>query len=446
MIKNYEFDKFENPYQYFKRSELGDKLAKFERLINNLNIPVLIIVDGWESSGKGFVINDLIRELDPRLHKVSVFQNPTDEERERPFLWRFWKKTPRKGSMAVFDRSAYFNIMNDLEIDGKKLKKAIEDISSIEKELYDDNTIVIKFFLHQKEKTQKSRIEKLRDDKNRAFMVTAQDERQYSNYKSYLNHFDKILELSNFDYSPWNIVSTEDLKSASKKILGLTIDSIQDGIDRFIGQKNGGMRYIREYISEQRPLSQVDLSLSLSNEDYVEHLKELQQKAGDIAYELYTKKIPTVIVFEGMDASGKGGAIRRLTRLMDPRGYEVIPIAAPDETEKQHHYLWRFFNSIPKRGNMKIFDRSWYGRVMVERIENFATVSEWDRAYEEINNMERHLHNFGTLVIKFFIYIDSDEQLNRFQDREHKSDKVYKITEEDWRNREKWVTKLLRKI
>lgn len=438
MIKDYEFDKFENPYSSFKRSELGDKLAKFERLVNNLDIPVLIIIDGWESSGKGFVLNDLIRELDPRLHKVSVFENPTEEERERPFLWRFWKKTPAKGNMAVFDRSFYFNLMNDLNIDGEELKQAIADISSIEKELYEDGAIIVKFFLHQKEKTQKSRIDELRKDKHRSFLVTDEDEAQYKEYDKHLAHFDKILKLSNFDYSPWNIISTEDMKSASKKILGSTLDAIQDGIDRYIGIQNGGMRYIRQYIPEKRPLSNVDLSLSLSNEQYVSELKSLQEEAGKLAYTLYTHRIPTVIVFEGMDASGKGGSIKRLTRLMDPRGYEVIPIAAPDKTEKSHHYLWRFFNSVPKRGNMTIFDRSWYGRVMVERIEGFAEISEWDRAYDEINNMEKHLHNFGTLLLKFFIYIDKNEQLERFEGREHRSDKIYKITEEDWRNREKW--------
>lgn len=438
MIKDHNFENYENRYESFKRSELGEKLAKLQRLLKRLDIPVLIVVDGWESSGKGYVINDLIRELDPRFYKVSVFQDPTDDERERPFLWRFWKKIPKKGNMAIFDRSFYFDVMDNPDISANKLKRDIEDISSIERELYDDGTIIIKFFLHQKEDTQKQRIDDLRMDRYRSFLITENDEKQYSDYKKYLEHFEMILEMSNFDYSPWNIISTENLKSASKKVLGTTLDLLQDGIDRYIGKQNGGIRYIRTYEAKEKPLESVDLSISLGQEEYDYEVKALQKEAQELAYQLYTRKVPIVLVLEGMDASGKGGAIQRLTRLIDPRSYEVIPISAPDETEKKYHYLWRFFNSIPRSGRMAIFDRSWYGRVMVERIEGFASASEWDRAYEEINSMERHLSNFGTMVIKFFIHIDKDDQLIRFEEREREADKVYKITEEDWRNREKW--------
>ncbi|HHX55006.1 MAG TPA: hypothetical protein GX705_01500, partial [Clostridiales bacterium] len=154
--------------------------------------------------------------------------------------------------------------------------------------------------------------------------------------------------------------------------------------------------------------------------------------------QFYIKGIPCVLAFEGMDAAGKGGAIERLTRYMDPRGYEVIPTSAPDETEISYNYLWRFYRDFPNKGRISIFDRSWYGRVMVERIEGFAEEAEWKRAYNEINQMEKHLNNFGTLVLKFFVCIDKDEQLERFKDREQEANKLYKITDEDWRNRDKW--------
>lgn len=438
MLKNYDFDNFDNPYEKFKRTDLGDTLAKHERLISYFKIPVVIIIDGWESSGKGYVLNDLIRELDPRLHKVVVFENPTDEEKERPFLWRFWKSIPKKGHMTIFDRSFYSEIKNSLNMDDKNLKKNISDIAAIEKQLYDDDTIIVKFFLHQKESTQQKRIDDLKMDRYRSFLVTEEDEQQYSNYKEYLAHFDKILKLTDFSYSPWHIVSTENLKSASKCILGTTIESLQLGIDRYIGGLSGGTQYIRDYRSKEKPLERVDLSLKIDEKIYCEQLASLQKEASDLSYELYIKKIPTIIVFEGMDAGGKGGAIQRLTRLIDPRSYEVIPVSAPDETEKQYHYLWRFFKSIPRKGRMAIFDRSWYGRVLVERVESFADTDEWGRAYDEINNMEKHISNYGTLLIKFFIYIDKDEQLSRFKARENEADKLYKITTEDWRNREKW--------
>lgn len=436
MIKNFNFKKFKNPYKGFKRSELGERLAKLQRDIKELDIPVLIIVDGWESSGKGFVINDLTRELDPRTFKVEVFENPTDEERSRSFLWRFWKAIPMKGNIAVFDRSFYFKIMNDIKISAEELERDIKDISSIEKELFDDKMIIIKFFLHQKQKTQKKRIEILEEDENRRFFITERDLNQKRNYKEYLDHFDKILEMSNFSYSPWHILSSEKLKSASRYILGTSIDLIEERLENM--DKSQGEKFERTYIGQEKIIENIDLSLSVEEELYENQLKDLQEEAQKIAYKFYTKGIPCVLAFEGMDAAGKGGAIERLTKLIDPRGYEVVPVSAPDKTENKYHYLWRFYRNFPSKGRMTIFDRSWYGRVLVERIEGFASVEEWDRAYDEINQMEKHLSNFGTLLLKFFICIDKDEQLNRFHDRQAEEDKLYKLTDEDWRNREKW--------
>lgn len=438
MLKDFDFNESRNPYAGFKRKELGERLARAQRLIKNLNIPVLIIVDGWESSGKGYVIKDLIRELNPKSYKVSVFETPTAEEEARPFLWRFLEKIPSKGNMAIFDRSFYFNLLNDLSIENGELQQGIEDISIIEKQLLDDNVIIIKFFLHQKEKTQQGRIDTLKNDVDKAFMVGERDEEQYKHYADYLDHFDVILEKSNFPFSKWHIVSTEEKKAASEKILGMSIDLIYEGIDRILGQKNGGIRYARNYIPSQKPLEKIDLGLTLTEEEYDKRKDALQIEAQRIAFQLYTKGIPTILVFEGVDAAGKGGAIERLTREMDPRGYEVITTSAPNELEQQYHYLWRFYRNFPKKGDIKIFDRSWYGRVLVERVEGFATEKEWDRAYEEINQMETQLTKFGTLVFKFFLYIDKEEQLKRFKDRENEPDKVYKLTDEDWRNREKW--------
>lgn len=439
MLKKYDFSQFENPYASFKRKELGERLARAQRLVQNLDIPVLIIVDGWESSGKGYVIKELVRELNPKTYKVSVFERPTEEEEARPFLWRFWEKTPKKGNIAIFDRSFYFKLLNDLSIPEKELDRDIEDISSIEKQLLDDSAIIIKFFLHQTEKTQKERIETLRKDEYRSFMIGERDEDQYKRYEDYLEHFDTILKKSNFNFSKWHILSTEDQKAASEKALGMSIDLIHEGIDRIIGMRNGGVEErFREHVPSEKPLREVDLSLKLSEKEYDEQRDKLQLEAQQLAFKLYTSGIPTVLVFEGVDAAGKGGAIERLTKEMDPRGYEVLTTSAPTEWENEHHYLWRFYQNFPKKGDIKIFDRSWYGRVMVERVEGFAKVNEWERAYEEINEMEKHLHNFGTLVLKFFLYIDKDEQLIRFRARQNEPDKVYKITDEDWRNREKW--------
>jgi len=438
MLSEFDFDKVYNPYNISSSSELGEQLARLQRQVKNLDIPVLIIVEGWESSGKGHMIKELIRELDPRSFKVSAFENPTDEEKSRPFLWRFWNRIPRRGNLAIFDRSFYYKLMNELNIAHHELRREVEDIGSIEQQLADDGTIIIKFFLHLKEKTQKNRIERLKNDKYRSFFVTDRDEEQNRQYEDYRQHFDRVLQLSNLPSSPWNIVSTEDQETAGKLILGLTAELIQQGMARIQHQTEAETAPARNYRITEQPLDKVDLTLSLSEEDYKDKLKKLQEEAQDIAYEFYTRHIPCVLVFEGMDAAGKGGAIQRLTRLIDPRSYEVVPISAPDETEGQYHYLWRFYRSMPRKGNITIFDRSWYGRVLVERIEGFARAERWEAAYDEINQMERHLYNSGAMVLKFFLVIDKEEQLQRFKDREAEADKLYKITPEDWRNREKW--------
>jgi polyphosphate kinase 2 (PPK2 family) len=184
-------------------------------------------------------------------------------------------------------------------------------------------------------------------------------------------------------------------------------------------------------------LDRVDLSLALERDEYEHQSKRLQKQLFHIEHELYLARVPAVILFEGWDAAGKGGAIKRLTRGLDPRGYEVIPIAAPSDWEKAHHYLWRFWEHVPKAGHITIFDRTWYGRVLVERVEGFCTEAEWKRAYGEINDFERQLADFGTVVVKFWLQIDAAEQLRRFQERQQTPYKQWKITDEDWRNREK---------
>jgi polyphosphate kinase 2 (PPK2 family) len=185
-------------------------------------------------------------------------------------------------------------------------------------------------------------------------------------------------------------------------------------------------------------LSTVDLTLTLEEEEYKRLLIKYQIALNKLAYQVYVQQRPVIMVFEGWDASGKGGAIRRVTEKIDPRGFVVYPIAAPKGDEATHHYLWRFWNRLPETGQIAIFDRSWYGRVMVERIEGFCTEAEWKRAYREINYFERQLVDFGTILFKFWLHVDKDEQLNRFESRSGDLRRSWKLTDEDWRNREKW--------
>jgi polyphosphate kinase 2 (PPK2 family) len=185
-------------------------------------------------------------------------------------------------------------------------------------------------------------------------------------------------------------------------------------------------------------LAGIDLNKTIGQKAYKKRLDELQSQIEVLHSEIYRRRIPVIVAMEGWDAGGKGGAIKRLTQKMDPRGYEVVPTSAPNDIEKEHHYLWRFWQNMPKDGHVAIFDRTWYGRVMVERIEGFCSEDEWRRAYKEMNQMEEDLYAHGAVVLKFWLHIDKDEQERRFKDRMENPDKQWKITDEDWRNRDKW--------
>ncbi|MDQ1470131.1 MAG: AMP-polyphosphate phosphotransferase [Bryobacterales bacterium] len=185
-------------------------------------------------------------------------------------------------------------------------------------------------------------------------------------------------------------------------------------------------------------LETLDLSLSLPRDKYVTELTRRQIQLRELSGQIYRQKRPVVIAFEGWDAAGKGGAIKRITEKMDPRGYIVFPISAPEGEDKTRHYLYRFWRRLPEGGQIAIFDRTWYGRVLVERVEGYASMNEWQRAYKEINSFERQLKDFGTILVKFWIHISRDEQLRRFEERRRTHYKAWKLTEDDWRNREKW--------
>ncbi len=415
------------------RKELCKDLARLQRAIRSKGIPVLVILEGWENAGKGRMIQELIRDMDPRSFKVQVFDTPTDEEKRKPFLWRFWNRFPKRGDFAFFDRS-YYQIFMETHLLKKGLKQDnLKDIYDLEQSLTQDGMLILKFFLVVGKEELIKRHNEVAFNPATAFRITQRDLDQIGHYDAFASLFKQLLKNTTFDFAPWHIVETSDEKKAAVDILRIVHSSLTAALEA-----EPVPAPAREEIDVPDLLSNIDLSLSIEREEYDRRIDDLQEQAKDLAYILYTRKIPTILVFEGWDAAGKGGAIKRLTREMDPRGYEVVPIAAPTPIEHQYHYLWRFFVHLPKTGHMTIFDRSWYGRLMVERVEGFARPDEWERAYEEINEFEEHLNNWGAIVLKFFIHIDSDTQLERFESREENEDKQYKITDEDWRNREKW--------
>ena len=434
MLKDFDFDKKDKTLSGTKRSELGRELAALQRKLVNSDSSMLIVVDGWESSGKGHILKDLTRELDPRYFEVSAFDDALDDYAERPFLWRFARDLPGKGRIAFFDRSFYSELMNDLKVKDERLEHHLGYISLLERMLVADNTIVLKLFLHQSENTMEKRISKLKEDPYREFLITKDDEKQLKKYPKYLKHFDKILENTNFESSPWHVISSEDLKDASREAISIAISTLKSHLEQ---TEKKPPAPIRSGLKE-KPLAKVDLKAAITEEEYEAQLPKLQEEAGQLVYEMWLKKIPCILVFEGTDAAGKGGAISRLTRLIDPRSYDVATTAAPTENESRYNYLWRFYQTFPVKGKMTIYDRSWYGRVLVERVEGFTPEHRWAAAYDEINEMEHNLVHDGLLIIKFLIVIDKEEQKRRFKDRENDPEKNHKLTDEDWRNHEKF--------
>lgn len=425
-------------FQNFKRSELAERLGRVARICNDLDIPILIIVDGWESSGRGFVIKDLCRDFAAKNFDVEVFDKDESFDSLYPFIRKFWINVPEKGRIKIFDRSFYYKIFEKKNLSDKQIQKRIDSIKSIEKALFDDQTIILKFFLNVDKKEQEKRIEKLENSFKEDFYIDGLDLDQQKNYKDYEKHFKKSLDSSDFSYARWDIIDANNKKAASKEVLGLALDRISQGMERIIRQREENENVERDYISSSNILQNIDLSKSIFDDEYKEKKDKLQDEVAKLMYKFYQKGISQVLVFEGVDAAGKDGAIERLIKEVDPRLYSVHGISAPSKEELSRNYLWRFFTKLPRDGYVGIFSRSWYGRVMVERVEGFAKTNEWDRAYNEMLDMEKQIYDHGSLLLKFFVTIDKDEQLKRFKDRQREPDKQYKITDEDWRNRDKW--------
>ena len=423
--------------------EQGERLGLLQRELKEARIPVMIVFEGMGAAGKGVQINRLIQTLDPRGFEVYANDKSTKEEQSRPFLWRFWTKLPARGRIALYDRSWYRRVVLerfDGQMSEEGLQGAFHDIQSFERQLTDDGMVILKLFLHISQKEQKKRFQKLESAKETRWRVTKDDWRRNREYGRFLTVCEEMLEKTDSSYAPWTIIEAGDKDCAAAGILTCVADYLEAALQNRRHLEEGSTK-VGSGISETGPnnvLSGLDLSKTMTREEYKKESDRLQKKLEILHSQIYRLGIPLVLGFEGWDGAGKGGAIKRLTSHLDPRGYKVYPTCAPNDTEKDYHYLWRFWNHMPKAGHIAIFDRTWYGRVLVERVEGFCSESQWKRAYQEINEMERHMVNAGAVVLKFWLHIDKEEQLKRFKERQETPSKQWKITEEDWRNREKW--------
>lgn len=423
-----------------REPELRMQLLEVQEELKNANFPVIIVIGGVDGAGKGETVNLLHEWMDPRYLHAVAFGTPSDEERERPEAWRFWRTLPPKGRVGIFFGSWYTRPIIDCVFDRTSeadLDSALVSINAFEKELVDDGALIIKFWFHLSKTSQEKRLKNLSKDKKTRWRVTKTDWKHFKIYDTFRHVSERAIRATSTGEAQWLIVEGEDARYRSITVGEHILEQISKRLARKSERQRGAAKKpkVREQLSL---LGTLDLARSLSDDEYKSSLEEYQGRLNLLYRRFKAKDRSAILIFEGWDAAGKGGIIRRISGAMDARDYQIIPIAAPTEEERAHHYLWRFWRQLPRSGRVTIFDRSWYGRVLVERVEGFATEDEWKRAYSEIVNFEEQLHRHGMVLLKFWVHIDKEEQLQRFKLRQDTNYKHFKITDEDFRNRERW--------
>ncbi len=422
--------------------ELAIRLGVVQREARALKIPALVVIEGLDASEKGLLLNQVLLEIDARSYNVYSTHASHKELRVYPFLWRFWNNTPARGQIQFYDRGPYYLVL-DAWAEDRLREDQLDDywqrIREFEKQLHDDGVEIIKFFLTVPKKEQEMRFEMLEENPKTSWRVTSKDWRRHRQYKPYMKRVAAMIEATSPSYAKWKTIDTHDVKEATIELYQNIIKRLEKAIARKkADQDTPPAKRIWIPYKGKDFLSEVKFKSPMDRAEYKQTLKSRQEKINELVHEIHSSGIPVVMVYCGWDAAGKGGCIKRLVQGIDPRAYHVSPVGAPSKEELSHHYLWRFWKEIPRRGRIEIFDRSWYGRVLVERVEGLCSNEEWQRSYQEINEMEEQLADFGTAIIKFWLHIDRDTQLERFNARQNNPLKKWKITDEDWRNRERW--------
>lgn len=411
-------------------------------MLEKKDFPVVILISGVDGSGKGETINLLYSWMDPRHISTLAFSEPTDEELSRPNMWRYWRVLPPKGKIGVFAGSWYSQPITD-RINGNlrrsELDARLTEINQFEAMLVNEGALVLKFWFHLSRDGQKTRLKALEKNPKTAWRVTKESYDRLKTYDKLQEVAGHVLRVTNSAKAPWIIVEGTDDEYRSLTVGRIVLDALQRRLKQEGRPTVPVAPPIIHPIDGKNVLSTLDLTQKLGKKDYESQLAKYQGRLSELVRDpRFVGKRSLVLVFEGSDAAGKGGSIRRIAAAMDARQYQIIPIAAPTEEERAQPYLWRFWRHVPRTGRAAIFDRSWYGRVLVERVEGFCSEADWLRAYAEINDFEHQLVEAGTVVVKFWLQISAEEQLRRFQERQDTKFKQFKITDEDWRNREKW--------
>jgi AMP-polyphosphate phosphotransferase len=429
----------------YKREAVKLRQALLEAqydLKQNGSFPVLVVIAGVEGAGKSETVNLLNEWMDPRHVVTSAFAEPSDEERERPPQYRFWRAMPPKGKIGIFFGAWHTDpvlqrVLGDMS-DGE-FQREIGEIQRLERMLADEGVLLLKYWFHLSRRQQKKRLSELEQDPKTRWRVSEIDWKYFKLYKKFIKICDPFLRKTSTAEAPWVVVPGADPRYRTLTVGRHLLAALRERV----GAKPSKPAHDRipplpSPVDRLNVLRALELDQAMSKDEYSRQLDKWQGRLAVASRDARFKRLSVVAVFEGNDAAGKGGALRRVTSALDARYYTNIPIAAPTEEERARPYLWRFWRHMPRRGRVAVFDRSWYGRVLVERVERFAAEADWMRAYSEINDFEQALVRHGVVVVKFWLAISKDEQFRRFKRREQVAFKRFKITDEDWRNRKKW--------
>ena len=433
--------------------ELRESLLQVQReLRERADSPGIVVLAGLDTAGRGETANLLNHWMDPRWIVTRAWRDPSDEERERPDFWRYWRALPPRGRMGLFLNAWYERPIGD-RVEGRCGKTAfhheLDRIAAFERALAADGAIIVKFFFYLDAKAQRRRMKELRKNPLTRWRVTAQTRRNLELHTRITTAARDVVRRTSLDVAPWHVIEGVDDAHRNVTVGTLLYSALRAGLDRSsetssLRRRTGrpaqagvdrAQPALERGARPHRVLDALDMDQKIEKQRFRRALVKQQGRLNLLQREAVRQGLSTVLVFEGWDAAGKGGAVRRVTAALDARDYQVVPIGAPTDEERAHHYLWRFWRHLPRAGHMTIFDRSWYGRVLVERVEQFATPDEYERAYAEINHFEDQLVDHGTLLVKFWLHISKDEQLRRFRERQRIPHKSWKITADDWRNR-----------
>ncbi len=417
-------------------SRYSHEMKECERLIWNSKLPVLVIFEGTDISARKECVKSIINCLEPLTYDVVL--NELTDKKEAVFLQKYWENIPAKSRLVIYEESFYRDVFLDRlsgRISKGKSNSNVRSINIFERQLSDDGYLIVKIFLHQSKNTvQKKLLNNEYNDKS------LPSKKFLHRYDDFVEIADDILDSTSTQNAPWHIVSTADKNCCKVKVLQILVRSIKSCLDCY-SEKYGGVvtaqseNYKFEMV--KTPLLK-DVSPQMQIDNYKQEIACQQKKFALFQQRMINEKVSLVIAFEGWDASGKGGSIKRIIQPLDPDIYRVVPISAPTSEEISRHYLWRFYKNLPTKGHITVFDRSWYGRVLVERVEEITSIRRWTQAYREINEFERELHDNNVIIVKFWMHIDRDEQLMRFHVRQTDPEKQWKIKPDDWRNRDKW--------